>query len=179
MTSEAWAAWVQAVGSILAIVAGFATVAWQTSQAQKKQKKEREDRALVVAFRISVWLGEVSARLQLVAAKFNHIQHLNKQAEPNAFADHLKLNPVIRIQDVLPDLHFLKNGSGDVVQLDCHIRFWDAWLDQVSDRHQWDAAQQAETFDNAAKQLANLQNLQRNAVRHIEPVINGGVRLER
>jgi hypothetical protein len=72
LPSSAWTkaagmdpAWVQAVGSIIAIGAGFLTMFLQNRHADKVQKAERSRRAEVVAYRLSGWITEIAARIQV------------------------------------------------------------------------------------------------------------------
>ena len=59
-----WAAWVQAVGSIAAVCAGFGYVYVQTRWQDERRERDRADRAEVVAYRLSGWLGEVGLRVR-------------------------------------------------------------------------------------------------------------------
>ena len=43
----------------------------------------------------------------------------------------IRLDMPARIDSVLPDLHYLSSGSGDIAQLNYFAEFFDAWLDRL------------------------------------------------
>jgi hypothetical protein len=183
------AAWVQALGSIAAIATGFRAVYVQNNLANNQREKDRADRAEVVAFRLSGWLGEVGARLKLVSDWYdNYRKHNRKMLQTlEDITDRLKFNLNGRIDNVMPDLHYLKAGTGDIVQLDYFLGFFDNYLHEsnassfakMSHGQSLSEAELAEFYDEVETYLKNLRQLYSNAERHLEPLIQGAVRKKR
>jgi hypothetical protein len=182
MTAEAWAAWVQAGGSILAIVAGFGTVIYQNRHADKVQEAERLRRAEVVAYRLSVWIGEAGIRINRSLTRCHEVQAKaeKEQRLPSGLILRLKLAMVVSIEGVLPDLHYLRSGSGDIAQLNHFMQTYEAFLERshVGTTHPETGggsmiagSQLLEFCSRAEGQLNVLSTLHANADRHIRPLV--------
>jgi len=184
MSAEAWAAWVQAVGSILAIGAGFATVVLQNRHADRVQEAERARRAEVVAYRLSGWISEAGIRINR-SLTWCHEAQAKAGKGPMGASDlirGLKLGMVVSIEDVLPDLHYLLSGSGDVAQLDHFMQTYEAWLErshastiQPGVVSMFTGPHVSEFCSRAETQLSALGKLHANAEQHINPLINKAI----
>jgi len=141
MDANGWAA-VQAIGSIVAIAAGFATVFLQNWLANRQRERDRADRAEVVAYRLSGWLGEVGSRVGERSQFYEDFKNALEQGGDHPLQlraplklDARKLDEDCGIESVMSDLHYLKrgsgdrSGSGDVAKLDFQARSFDAYLD--------------------------------------------------
>jgi hypothetical protein len=136
-----WAGWVQAAGSIAAVCAGFGYVYIQTRWQDERRERDRADRAEVVAYRLSGWLGEVGSR---VRERCQFYQNL-KNARDHSDEDHplqlraplkldaRKLGEDCGIEGVMSEVHYLRSGSGDIAKLDFQARSFDAYLDSKTD----------------------------------------------
>jgi hypothetical protein len=180
MTTADWAAWVQAIGSIAAIGAGFATVYVQNRTADKLRERDRTERAEVVAFRLSGWLGEMGARIQLTSERFEDLAKHPPMRQPYEIeiAARLKLDVRVGIESVMSDLHYLKNGSGDVAQLDYFTIDFNDILDQAeksSVEKPYSEAKLEQFYSLIGDKLRNIQKLCAEAVRHLTPVIDAAV----
>ena len=181
MTTADWAAWVQAIGSIAAIGAGFATVYFQNRTADKLRERDRTDRAEVVAFRLSGWLGEMGARIQLTSERFENLAKHPPMRQPYEIelAARLKLDMRVGIKSVMSDLHYLKNGSGDVVQLDYFAIDFDDILDQAEKKSSaekpYSEEKLAQFYSIIGDKFRNIEKIYAEAVRHLTPVINAAV----
>jgi hypothetical protein len=132
MTAGEWAAWVQAGGSIAAIIAGFAIVILQKHFTDNAQKAERAKRAEVVAFRLTGWLTDTGVSLDLALRACDEGLKTASSGPPRSLSsvvDGLRLRRARQIDGVLPDLHVLLSGSGDVAQLNHQVQGYEAWLD--------------------------------------------------
>jgi hypothetical protein len=177
--TEAWAAWVQAGGSIAAIIAGFAVMFLQNRHADQVQEAERARRAEVVAYRISVWLGEVGPGIEHALKKCRE-SRANIAKGPAAVVTYLirelRIGTATNIDGVLPDLHYLLAGSSDIAQLDHLIRFYKAWLDHVDEGAKTGTTSELQAFcDNTPRQLFMMSTLHANAERHVRPLIQKGI----
>ena len=183
-----WAAWVQAIGSIAAICAGFGTAIWQNKKASRlreldrsEQERERASRAEVVALRLYGWLSEVGTRIRLRLDTYNNLRWEGGLPQPQSLVEQWKLDVVTGIEGVFNDLHYLQRGSGDVAQLDYHIRYFDAFLDQLNKpftnaRGQHELVQ---IYKNVGDQLRRMQELHADAERHLDPIVRAAVAKER
>jgi hypothetical protein len=176
-----WAAWVQAVGSILAIGAGFATMYIQNRLANNARKRERERRAEVVAFRLIGWLTETGECLELALKACNEGLITASSGPPRSLSsviDGIRLRRAWQIDDVLPDLHVLVSGSGDVAQLNHQVQSYKAWLDDVSPTPPGSRQSLVsehglrDLYARATYLLTAMKKLHENALRHLEPLIN-------
>ena len=81
----------------------------------------------------------------------------------------------------MPDLHYLKNGSGDVAQLDFQIRYFEAFLEQLSkpSRSKLEQAELNAIHKNVGDQLWRMLALLSNAERHLGPLLDDAVAKER
>jgi len=183
-----WAAWVQAVGSIAAICAGFWTAYRQNKRAsklrqddRKEAERDRASRAEVVAARLSGWLGEASSRITIKWEAYNRTSLEEFISEPQSLVQQWKLNVSTEIDGVMPDLHYLKNGSGDVAQLDFQIRYFEAFLEQLSkpSRSKLEQAELNAIHKNVGDQLWRMLALLSNAERHLGPLLDDAVAKER
>jgi hypothetical protein len=172
MIAEAWAAWVQAVGSILAIGAGFLTMFLQNRHADQAQEAERERRAEVVAYRLTGWIGEAGARIDRA---LRTCQKNKLTPSPSTLAGYLipdlKLGMVSRIDGVLPDLHYLASGSGDIAQLDHLMRAYEAGLDRWNVNAGMEGPEVQEFYGHWERRLSELRALHANAERQIAPLV--------
>jgi hypothetical protein len=179
MDASAWAAWVQAVGSVLAIGAGFATMFLQNRHSDRMQEAERARRAEVVAYRVSVWLAEVGASIEHTLKKCRE-SRANLPSGPPMVTSYLArefgLGTATSIHGVLPDLHYLLAGSGDIAQLDHLIRIYEAWLDRLVERPMKGTPSELKDIcDEAERQLIMMRMLHANAERHIRPLVQTAV----
>ena len=181
-----WAAWVQAVGSIAAICAGFGTAyyqSWKANDLRNKDRVERErdraDRAEVVAFRLSGWLGEVGSRVGVRLKSYDDIRKRNPMPQPDAVLEQLKLDMAVGIEGVMADLHYLKAGSGDIAQLDFLVRLFNAFLDQAYTRGSLTEEDLVDFYDRAKLQLKSIKQVHANAERHLKPIVEAAARKER
>jgi hypothetical protein len=181
MDASAWAAWVQAGGSILAIGAGFATLYLQNRHSDRAQEAERARRAEVVAYRISVWLSEVGTSVGHTLEKCLHTRDfLSGGGHPPVLvayiARDLRIHSATNIDNVLPDLHYLLGGSGDIAQLDHLIRIYEAWLDRLVETPQKGTASElSDLCDHSQRQLIMMRMLHANAERHINPLVQKAI----
>jgi hypothetical protein len=137
MTAEALAAWVQAVGSILAIGAGFLTMYLQNRHADEAQEAERARRAEVVAYRLSGWVAETGVRIEALLSTCQEQRRKASQGPPRIEAElihEVRLRLVSQAAPVLPELHYLRLGSGDIAQLNFLAQEYDGWLDHRYER---------------------------------------------
>jgi hypothetical protein len=170
-----WAAWVQAVGSILAIAAGFGTVIFQNRHSDRMQEAERARRAEVVAYRISVWLSEVGTSIDSALRKCRDSRANLQSGQPQLYGVHeLRMGTATSIHGVLPDLHYLLEGSGDIAQLEHLMRIYEAWLDRLNVERIMEGPQSQEINDQAERQLLLMRMLHANAERHIRLLIKKG-----
>ena len=164
--------------SILAILAGFGTAIYQNRHADRVQEAERARRAEVVAYRLSVWLSEVGTSVERALGECRD-SRANLSGSP-AVADTyltrgLRMNTATNIDDLLPDLHYLLAGSGDIAQLDQLIRSYKAWL--VRDGVASKAGTPSELIkvcDDAERQLRMISTLHANAERPHKPSCSKG-----
>jgi hypothetical protein len=178
MDSGTLAAWVQAVGSILAIGSGFGTVFLQNRNAEKLREQDRADRAVVIAFKLSGWLGEMEALIQTTLEFHENIQ--KDKPQPNRITAKLKLEPSVGIESVMSELHYLKAGSGDVAQLDFFARFFDSYLDKTYAQSPFTTTEELDTYHTSVeRQLKNMLQLCANAQRHLAPIVEAGLKKER
>jgi hypothetical protein len=132
----------------------------------------------VVAVRLSVWLAEVAS---LITTKLEKCEELtlggkvwNPALREVDLSNLLKLNVSRRIEAIMSDLHYLRNGSADVAQLDSFIEEYDAYIDKALYRSQ------AEIFyTELDRRLMNLKQVCANAWRHLDPLIQDAVTQER
>jgi hypothetical protein len=179
MDASAWAAWVQAIGSILAIAAGFGTMFLQNRHSDRAQEAERARRAEVVAYRISVWLSEVIATIEHTLGKCRD-SRANLQSGPPSVVTYLtrelRLVTATNIDGVLPDLHYLLAGSGDIAQLDAFTRIYKAWLDRTDEGPKMGTQSELkEICDYAERQLGMMSTLHAKAERHIGPLVQKAI----
>lgn len=174
-----WAAWVQAIGSILAIAAGFGTVIFQNRHADRVQEAERARRTEVVAYRISVWLGEVGVIIEETLKKCRDSRANIPSGPPEVvtyLARELKISTATNIDSVLPDLHYLLAGSGDIAQLDHFMRTYAAWLDRLSEGPKTGVTTELRgIYDYSERQLRTMSSLHANAERYIRPLVQGAI----
>jgi hypothetical protein len=187
MDASAWAAWVQAVFSVLAICAGFLTMYLQNRHADKAREAERARGAEVVAYRLSGWIADAGVRLEMALRTCQDRQSKVSSGPPRSLPvviDELRLNMPSGIEAVLPDLHYLLLGSGDVAQLDHNARGYEAWLDgtlkintQPGGGPSMIAAYSLrDIYTRAEKQLTAMKALHANAQRHIGPLIEQAIK---
>jgi hypothetical protein len=174
-----WAAWVQAVGSIVAILTGFGTVIYQNRHTERVQEAERARRAEVVAYRISVWLVEVGVTIEETLKKCRD-SRANIPSGPSEVVTYLtrelRMSAATNIDSVLPDLHYLLAGSGDIAQLDQLIRFYTAWLDGLNKGAKTGTSSELQgIYDYAERQLSVMKTLHTNAERHVDPVVQKAI----
>lgn len=188
MKAGDWAAWVQAVGSIAAICAGFGTAYLQNRKGEElrerdrvMRERDRVDRAEVVAFRLSGWLSEVGSRLIVARERYDQLRIHNRVElpQPNQVAFLLTLDVVVGIDDVMSDLHYLKAGTGDVAQLNYHVRFFNAFVAMTKERRDFSKSELSSFYDEVERHLKNMQGLHSNAERHLTPIIDAAVARER
>ena len=106
----------------------------QTRWQDERRERDRADRAEVVAYRLSGWLGEVGSRVRERCQFYQNF----KNARDHSDEDHplqlrapLKLNARklgedCGIEGVMSDVHYLRGGSGDIAKLDFQARSFDA-----------------------------------------------------
>jgi hypothetical protein len=179
MDTSAWAAWIQAVGSILAIAAGFVVLYIQNHLSNNARERERERRAEVVAYRISVWLSEVIATVEVTLTKCRNSRANLPSGPPSVvtyLTRELRLVTATNIEGVLPDLHYLLAGSGDIAKLDAFVRIYKAWLDRTDEGPKVGTQSELEwIFDYAERQLNMMCTLHANAARHIDPLVQKAI----
>jgi hypothetical protein len=179
-------AWVQAVGSIIAIGAGFLTMFLQNRHADKVQKAERSRRAEVVAYRLSGWITEIGARIQVTLRTCQERQSKASQGPPRLASDlipELRLGSVSEIDGLLPELHYLSAGSGDIAQLDYFAKFFDEWLAREYTAAtkpgvsvpMWAGPTRREFYSYAERQLKMMSTLHANAERRISPLVQTAI----
>ncbi len=191
--------WQTLIAGVLAVLAALGTIgvtirsadreieAAQKSErkADEQRERDRANRAEVVALRLSGWLAEVKARVQATSELFDHLRKHNQPTMPppnRDLTEQLKLYVVADIKSVLSDLHYLYAGSGDVAQLDFHTRYFDAFLDQKAvqyARKEFRKGEMAIFYDNIEGQLRLMRELAENALRHLNPIIDAAIKLER
>jgi hypothetical protein len=178
-------AWVQAVGSILAILAGFGTVVYQNRHAARVREAERARRAEVVAFRLTGWLVDTGVSLDIALRACDEGLKTASSGPPRSLSsvvDGLRLRRARQIDGVLPDLHVLLSGSGDVAQLNHQVQGYEAWLDGVSPAPPGDPQSLVseyglrDLYGRAKYLLTPMKKLQGNALRHIGPIIDEAAR---
>lgn len=185
MDASAWAAWVQAVFSVIAIGVGFGSVVYQNRRTDQSEEAERERRAEVVAYRLSGWIVEIGGRIDL-ALQTCHAQ-LSKasQGPPRLVSDliaELRLGMELGIEGVLPELHYLSSGSGDIAQLDYFTRFFDGWLDRTAITKPGQGPQMMagpslrEFYEYAERQLTMMKTLHTDAARHIAALVEQAIK---
>jgi hypothetical protein len=186
MTAEAWAAWVQAGGSIVAIIAGFGTVIYQNRHSDRTQEAERGRRAEVVAYRLIGWIGEASIRINRSLTRCHEAQA--EAAKERRLASNLiprlGLGMAVSVEGVLPDLHYLLNGSGDIAQLDHLMQTYEAFLERAhagtihpdtGEGSMIAGPQMLEFLSRAETQLDALRTLQANAEGHLAPLVQKAI----
>jgi hypothetical protein len=179
MDASAWAAWVQAIGSILAIAAGFGTMFLQNRHSDRAQEAERARRAEVVAYRISVWLTAAGANIEYALEKCRNSRANIPSGPPEVviyLARELRIGTATNIDGVLPDLHYLLAGSGDIAQLEHFMRIYAAWLDSLSEGPK--TGTQSELtgiYDYSERQLIMMTMLHADAERHIRPLVQKAI----
>ena len=185
MTAEAWAAWVQAGGSIAAIIAGFGVMYLQNRHTDRVQGAERARRAEVVAFRLSGWLADTGVSLDIALRACDEGLKTASSGPPRSLSsvvDGLRLRRARQIDGVLPDLHVLSAGSGDVAQLNHNIQGYEAWLDGVAPTPPGNSQSLVSEYGlrdllrRAKHQLTPMKKLYENAIRHIGPIIDEAAR---
>jgi hypothetical protein len=175
-------AWVQAIGSIVAIAAGFVTVYIQNRLANGVRERERKRRAEVVAYRVSAWLDEVGARVEraltICRGYMDRPPSGGDALGPliRFSAGDLRVGTVTNIEGVLPDLHYLLAGSGDIAQLTHVIRMFEAWLSSLTEgRKRGTTNEQQELYEYSESQLMKMRILHANAERHISPLVQKAI----
>jgi len=182
MDASAWASWVQAIGSIVAIVAGFGTVVYQNRHTDKSQEAQRRSRAEVVAYRLSGWIGEIGGRIERALRTCQERQSKASQGPPRVASDvipEIRLGMVSGIDEVLPELHYLSSGSGDIAQLNHFANGYAAWLDRVyaEETRPGEVPQMMaevslrEFYTRAETQLTAMKTLHANSMCHIAPLV--------
>ena len=109
--------------------------------------RDRADRAEVVAYRLSGWVGKVGSRVGercQFYQKFKNTRDHSDENHPLEIRAPLKLgvrklDEDCGIENVMSDLHYLErgsgdgSGSGDIAKLDFQARSFDAYLDSKED----------------------------------------------
>jgi hypothetical protein len=154
----------------LAILAGFGFVFLQNRLANRQRMRDRADRAEVVAYRLSGWVGEVGSRVGercQFYQKFKNTRDHSDENHPLQIRAPLKLgvrklDEDCGIESVMSDLHYLKSGSRDIAQLDFRARLFDDYLDSKTD--------EAELLvdDSIEGRLRTLRELHASAERHLK-----------
>jgi hypothetical protein len=178
-----WAAWVQAIGSIAAIGAGFGYAYLQARWQDQRRERDRDDRAQVVAFRLNGCLDEVGRRIKDKTETYGRLAWDGKLPQPHQIVRQWNLDLQIGIDDVMPDLHYLRAGSGAVAQLDYQISYFDAFLQQWYDKSLFKATtasalnqQEMETiYKTVEHQLSLIRQLHADAKRHLDPILQAAL----
>jgi hypothetical protein len=168
MDASAWAAWVQAVFSLAAI----GVVIRQNYLEKKRRERDRDDRATVVAARLSIWLVEIGALIEI------RLDQLDKEIagirRRYSTLSKYKLSVSGEIASVMSDLHYLRKGSADVAQLDAFSKEYDMLIDKAVINETQDGV-----HGELAKRLENMKRLHANAIRLLGPLVSDAVDNER
>jgi hypothetical protein len=188
MKGSDWAAWVQAVGSIAAICAGFGYVYVQRRWQDKENRRDRDERAEIVAFRLSGWLSEVGSCITVKSDVYASLVRDGKLPQPHQIVQRWKLEVTSGIEDVMPDLHYLRAGSGDVAQLAFLTKNFDTFLEQAhlkslarvttGNPTPYGEPQLEEIYNNVGQRLELMQQLHDDADRHVAPIVSRAVARE-
>jgi hypothetical protein len=93
-----------------------------------------------------------------------------------------KIDMSVGIEGAMSDLHYLKNGAGDVAQLDYCIKYFAAHLDgehTKSIEKTYKAEELDRIYKNIGEQLNNMRKLHANAERHVSSIIEAAIQKER
>jgi hypothetical protein len=168
MDASAWAAWVQAVFSLAAI----GVVIRQNYLEKKRRERDRDDRATVVAARLSIWLVEIGALIEI------RLDQLDKEIagirRRYSTLSKYKLSVSGEIDSVMSDLHYLRKGSADVAQLDAFSKEYDMLIDKAVINETQDGV-----HGELARHLENMKKLHANAARLLGPLVSDAVDNER
>jgi hypothetical protein len=188
MKGSDWAAWVQAIGSIAAICAGFGYVYVQRRWQDNEKERDRDARGEIVAFRLSGWLSEVGSRIKVKSDEYAALSWDGSLPQPHQIIQRWKLEISNGIEDVMPDLHYLRAGSGDIAQLAFLTRYFDTLLDQAHIKSlakakagsliPYDDRECEDIYKNVGRQLELMRRLHFDADRRLAPVIDRAVARE-
>jgi hypothetical protein len=156
------------------------------------RERDRTERAEVVAFRLSGWLREVGPQIERKSQLFNSLRTHNHEVMPQPtknLTDQFKLDVVASIENVLSELHYLQLGSGDVARLEYYVKYFDAYLDDLSAKTlrkltlgtptPYNATDLDRIYKDVDDQLKRMQRLHANAERHLNPIIQATIERER
>jgi hypothetical protein len=94
-----------------------------------------------------------------------------------------RLGTLSGIESVLPELHYLSAGSGDIAQLDYLAKFFDGWLAREyaaatkpgGSTPMWARPTRRAFYRYAESQLNMMTTLHANAERHIGPLVQKAI----
>lgn len=158
----------------------------QNRHSDRAQEAERARRAEVVAYRLSGWMGEAGVRITRALASCQEAQAKAKEGPPRLASElipGLKLGIITNIEGVLPDLHYLAAGSGDVAQLDHFMHTYEAWLNRIyaeateprAEVQMMAGPARREFYGRAERQLSALSMFNADAERHIRPLVEKAI----
>jgi hypothetical protein len=115
-------------------------------------------------------MGEAGSRIERAFKACRDARALGRNQVLGPLIHELRLDMATSIHDVLPDLHYLKAGSGDVAQLDHIIRIYKAGIERLIDTPELEVL-----YDYVERQLSVMSTLHANAERHIGPLVQRAI----
>jgi hypothetical protein len=175
--------------SLAAICAGFGYVYVQRRWQDEEKRRDREERAEIVALRLSGWLSEVGSRITVKSEAYDSLVRDGKLPQPHQIVQEWKLEVISGVEDAMPDLHYLRAGSGDVAQLAFLVRYFDTFLEQARVKSSarmttgnptpYGERELEEMYNNVRQQLELMRGLHASADLHLAPFVGRTVARER